>query len=1221
MEVLYSVVQLSNTPSERYTEADSKLINSFEVNSSFDIANHFIQAVYTVEGTVLESNSNYLNYRVHSDSGIAGSTNASRLIIDPVADVVALDYRVPQIEATYSFYNNLFSPASKVRPNFYIEQISEDGLELLLITTDLSADQVSQKVGEIQSRLAADQNFLDFTLLFGNSLEVVAVAVATLDYKNTKAVVVKLYQELPASIAVRDVLEVVEVVSNPATFLVSSTVVESEVPTRRLAEPNFSLEYDENGSLPTEYLNYNELLSIDTTYNSNLSELLAKTSEKSIEINVDYSQFSNFINYSSAVERLTNFRYKLTLIESYQNSLTQLASTPSATVSKKKFEDLIEGIIRNFDHYERFLYFEKSDYSWPKTGTNKPYTLLATSNATAQTWYNSTLAEAELYDINNYNALINTVPLYLREDTNNDPYLLFVNMIAHHFDNLWIYVKAVSSKYDADNRLNFGASKDLVEEILKNFGVKLYSSTKSTEDLFRYFTLDSYDTQQEIINTNVTVESLQTSQKDYQKEVYKRIYHNLPLLLKSKGTERAVRVLITSFGIPEDLLPVKTYGGVDRSQTPYLAQQTVQSGSYDKIRIPSASIGLDDTLTRYASTLDVQTEYTNDLHKVQVGYSPTDNVDNYILSQIDSLFDIDTYLGDPRGIDYQGLKTVSKDILGSLERYDLKDFVRLIKFFDNRLFKMVKDFLPARTVVDTGIVIKPHLLERSKGSLTTIVSTDDSIITGSIDTAFITGSDGSTFGANSDYITDWTSSIQTPDGIVLRPASPNGIRLVARTDGETPRYTGEFSGSVLGITDGELNRDNPFKRGVREATSYDLTLKSDGVCLLAGSSTTVYITNEGPHNITTAPFFTNTTPYTNYSVQGGATITSPANFVTPVATYPQSTQFTLVADRGGACTDTSLIETAYCLLGISAAKPNDIAVNGTYNITEWFAPGTVHSGDTFQYIITTNDSQTFTLNSAAASAYQFIGTTYTTAADPVVVKQKVPALDNKPPGAECSISVIMSLNFGCTLTLTPAGQSTRKVFDEGSTLAGSTVASYFAGAIAGTTTYEYSTTVIAGSDDPVESNVLGTHPTISDLVIPAADCLFVTASNGEGCSQIVRISVQRYANQATLDARESFAGTVDGLLINSVIAQYYNPSGVPTEVLMNVDNPIVSVMVHPTKEFTTPAAISGRRVWFKYQNSAGFIVSEATDPFPGSYTPATEAIDPTITHAVSACTL
>jgi hypothetical protein len=40
--------------------------------------------------------------------------------------------------------------------------------------------------------------------------------------------------------------------------------------------------------------------------------------------------------------------------------------------------------------------------------------------------------------------------------------------------------------------------------------------------------------------------------------------------------------------------------------------------------------------------------------------------------------------------------------------------MRLIKFFDNSLFKMIKDFVPARTSLASGVVIKQHLLERNK---------------------------------------------------------------------------------------------------------------------------------------------------------------------------------------------------------------------------------------------------------------------------------------------------------------------------------------------------------------------------------------------------------------------------------------------------------------------------------------------------------------------------
>ena len=110
-------------------------------------------------------------------------------------------------------------------------------------------------------------------------------------------------------------------------------------------------------------------------------------------------------------------------------------------------------------------------------------------------------------------------------------------MIGQHFDNLWIYAKAVTDKYDGDNRLDHGISKDLVGEALRNFGVKLYTSNKSIEDLFGSFIGQGYQSGSEDINTYVTgsitgsglpVENI--SFDNYTKEVQKRIYHNLPFI-------------------------------------------------------------------------------------------------------------------------------------------------------------------------------------------------------------------------------------------------------------------------------------------------------------------------------------------------------------------------------------------------------------------------------------------------------------------------------------------------------------------------------------------------------------------------------------------------------------------------------------------------------------------------------------------------------------------
>ena len=48
------------------------------------------------------------------------------------------------------------------------------------------------------------------------------------------------------------------------------------------------------------------------------------------------------------------------------------------------------------------------------------------------------------------------------------------------------------------------------------------------------------------------------------KGVYKRIYHNIPYILKTKGTVAGIKALITSYGIPDTILRVTEFGGQDR---------------------------------------------------------------------------------------------------------------------------------------------------------------------------------------------------------------------------------------------------------------------------------------------------------------------------------------------------------------------------------------------------------------------------------------------------------------------------------------------------------------------------------------------------------------------------------------------------------------------------------------------------------------------------------
>jgi len=152
-------------------------------------------------------------------------------------------------------------------------------------------------------------------------------------------------------------------------------------------------------------------------------------------------------------------------------------------------------------------------------------------------------------------------------------------MIGQNFDNVWIYLKDITSKFDADNRLNYGISKDIVAQAIRDLGIKIYQNNFSSNDLYSSllgitslgslfnlpYTTGSLPTPTgyEYINTYVTASATGSLEPvdDINKEIYKRIYHNLPMLLKKKGTAEGLRMLVNVYGIPDTILRINEFGG------------------------------------------------------------------------------------------------------------------------------------------------------------------------------------------------------------------------------------------------------------------------------------------------------------------------------------------------------------------------------------------------------------------------------------------------------------------------------------------------------------------------------------------------------------------------------------------------------------------------------------------------------------------------------------
>jgi len=219
--------------------------------------------------------------------------------------------------------------------------------------------------------------------------------------------------------------------------------------------------------------------------------------------------------------------------------------------------------------------------------------------------------------------------------------------------------------------------------------------------------------------------------KDLLAESYKRIYHNLILLNKGKGTSVGLQNLITSFGITSSILQPKEFGGSTKINE-------IKGFDNDKITVKNNTI-TGSVLSPFVSLQlepTASTDYTStDLHFVDLSFSPQNELNVRVSSSIathniaanalgTASFNIDQYIGDPRLMESssydalieQNLHFISSSaaVSGSEQRLDYKGFVELVKYFDNSLFKMLKDFVPARTNALTGITIKSPVLERNK---------------------------------------------------------------------------------------------------------------------------------------------------------------------------------------------------------------------------------------------------------------------------------------------------------------------------------------------------------------------------------------------------------------------------------------------------------------------------------------------------------------------------
>jgi hypothetical protein len=563
-----------------YSFDDTSLITNIQTPTTFNPQTNKIEYfIYDLNGNIIYETYNFSGYKLYDNI----------LNINPQTDLISNGFNEGQYNTLYNFVNPILSSSPDI--TYFISQISTDRTEIRLDTTSIPNDLVISSSQELTLNIQnSTGSYFDFYLDFGGNELVIANNVLLDDSDvNNPTILIKLYDALPEQFTLNTQCWVVTQVADSVAYNISiEQVFEDFNESIPLRGPNTNLSLQNQIANSTEYSNLSQLANTTSQQGTGslryqLNNLLAK---RGVAINIDYTDYANFIHFSSAQTRLENFYYKLSLIETYQSN-SNLSSNPSSgsfyvASSNLIWQAKIDEIITGFDNYEYHLYYESGSTSWPKTNSSPPFINVNTTSPSGSAWFVSQSLVAEEYDVENNNLLINTIPSYLIDDPSDEQYELFVEMIGQFFDNIFLYTQDITNKYNADNRVNFGVSKDLVSDILRDLGVKIYQNNFSTNDLYSallgltpsgsllnlpYITdVLPTPTGYEYINTYITASSVDIliPTEDINASIYKRIYANLPYLLKKKGTVEGLKALITLYGIPDTILQVNEFGGQNK---------------------------------------------------------------------------------------------------------------------------------------------------------------------------------------------------------------------------------------------------------------------------------------------------------------------------------------------------------------------------------------------------------------------------------------------------------------------------------------------------------------------------------------------------------------------------------------------------------------------------------------------------------------------------------
>ena len=137
--------------------------------------------------------------------------------------------------------------------------------------------------------------------------------------------------------------------------------------------------------------------------------------------------------------------------------------------------------------------------------------------------------------------------------------------------------------------------------------------------------------------------------------------------------------------------------------------------STNKVRFESQEL-VSDLSSKNRATKKAFDHSPTDSNRVGLFFSPTKELNIDIAKSLGGL-NLDNYIGDPADeykSNYTRLDSLRNYYFQRFDNRDIYAYINLIKLYEKSMFEDIKKMLPARVKATTGLLIEPHILERSK---------------------------------------------------------------------------------------------------------------------------------------------------------------------------------------------------------------------------------------------------------------------------------------------------------------------------------------------------------------------------------------------------------------------------------------------------------------------------------------------------------------------------